>query len=350
MKVPEPRKLPSGKWFIQLRVGGASTPITEDTAEKCRAHAMAIKSGLIELEAPKREVTLRKAIDKYISSRDNILSPATIKGYRTVQNHRFQNVADKPLREVKDWEAVVNAEAKLCSPKTLKNSWMFVKTVLRKNGVNAKAALPPVPKADRPWLTPEQIAIFVPAVHGKPCEIGALLALHGLRRSEIFGLTWDRVDLAKGTIRIQGAIVIGEHNKPYAKETNKNESSTRTIHIIIPELRAVLEATENKTGSVCTGSLKSLYGQINRICEASGLPKVGIHGLRHSFASLCYHLGLSEIETMKLGGWADQQTMHKIYTHLSELDRQAGDDKLENFYKSLTSNANSHSTYCDTAV
>ena len=33
MKVPAPRKLPSGSWFIQLRLGGESIPVTAATAK-----------------------------------------------------------------------------------------------------------------------------------------------------------------------------------------------------------------------------------------------------------------------------------------------------------------------------
>ena len=46
--IPEPRLLPSGKAFIQLRIDGQSIAITEDTPDLCRAKAMAVKTGLIK--------------------------------------------------------------------------------------------------------------------------------------------------------------------------------------------------------------------------------------------------------------------------------------------------------------
>ena len=36
MKVPEPRKLSSGNYFIQLRLNGQSIPITAETATECK--------------------------------------------------------------------------------------------------------------------------------------------------------------------------------------------------------------------------------------------------------------------------------------------------------------------------
>ena len=44
---------------------------------------------------------------------------------------------------------------------------------------------------------------------------------------------------------------------------------------------------------------------INKICHAMGLQSVGIHGLRHSFVSLAYHLGVPEKIVMEIGGWHD---------------------------------------------
>ena len=60
---------------------------------------------------------------------------------------------------------------------------------------------------------------------------------------------------------------------------------------------------------------------------------MGVHGLRHSFASLAFHLGLTEQETMELGGWSDYNTMRKIYTHLAAADRLKSQNKMAAFFK-----------------
>ena len=81
-------------------------------------------------------------------------------------------------------------------------------------------------------------------------------------------------------------------------------------------------------------SLSTLgYKQIRAACERAGLPNVGVHGLRHSFASLAYHLGLSEKETMKIGGWSDYGTMRRIYTHLSDSDALRGENQMRDFFR-----------------
>ena len=58
MKVPKARKLPSGMWFIQLRLGGVSIPVTEKTEKKCRDAAALIKA---EYAAGKRSIKNKSA-------------------------------------------------------------------------------------------------------------------------------------------------------------------------------------------------------------------------------------------------------------------------------------------------
>lgn len=122
MKVPKPRRLKSGSWFIQLRLGGESYSITERTEKRCIQQAQLIKAEYAagkKLAANKSTGTLSQAIDNYISVRENILSPSTIRGYRAIQRTRFLSSMNKPISSVKNWQAVINAEAKLCSAKTL---------------------------------------------------------------------------------------------------------------------------------------------------------------------------------------------------------------------------------------
>ena len=68
MKVPTPRKLKSGTWFIQLRLGGESVPVSARTKTECVQQAQLIKA---EYKAGKRlekrsESTFSQNIDDYI--------------------------------------------------------------------------------------------------------------------------------------------------------------------------------------------------------------------------------------------------------------------------------------------
>ena len=102
---------------------------------------------------------------------------------------------------------------------------------------------------------------------------------------------------------------------------------------MIDELWNALSAAENKTGFVYTGHPDTLRRQVNRVCAANGLPEVGVHGLRHSFASLAYHIGMPEKVTMEIGGWSDNQTMRKIYTHVAQSDRSKYANAMADFFK-----------------
>lgn len=338
MKVPEPRRMSSGNYFIQLRLNGVSTTVTASTAKECRRQAAAIKA---EYQAGKREIgaqrkkTLDEAIGDYIDKRRNVLSPVTIRAYQFTRKFHFQDVMQREIGDDIDWQKAINREAAQYSAKTVKNAWGLVSSALHENDVPVpRVRLPQQAKTERPWLEPEQTREFIAVVKDEPFAIPALLALHGLRRSEIYGLDWGRrsIDLKKGVIHVSGAVVPDEHGKFVHKVENKNTSSARDVPIMIPELRALLEAVPEKHGCITSIYPNTLCKQINRACRNAGLPEVGVHGLRHSFASLCYHLGLSELETMELGGWADYQTVRKIYTHLASADRLSAKNKIAAFY------------------
>ena len=347
MIVPEPRKLKSGSYFIQLRLNGVSVPVTAPTAKECKRQAELIKaehrSGKRVVQEHKSDPTLGQAIDHYIGSRRNVLSPSTIRGYETIRRNRFRSIIKRPISTVKDWQAVVNKEAALCSAKTLKSAWCLAASAIAFSGLDApKVTLPQIIPASRPWLNAEQIRIFVDAVHGHCCEIPALLALHSLRRSEIMALTWEHIDLNAGTIRVEGSAVFDAENKLIYKPTNKSRNSRRKIPIMIPALMVALESVpeSERTGALLRCNPNTIWAQINRVCETANLPKVGVHGLRHSFASLAHHVGLPEEEAMLIGGWEDAQTMHKIYTHIAEADRMKAENMMAAFYKNANENAN----------
>ena len=117
----------------------------------------------------------------------------------------------------------------------------------------------------------------------------------------------------------------------FARE-NKNATPARNFPIMINQLRAALEAVHKDTGLIIECNANTVWNNINSICKKNGFPNVGIHGLRHSFVSLAYHLGVQEKIVMEIGGWADYQTMRRIYAHIARSDTARYTEQFSGFY------------------
>lgn len=199
-------------------------------------------------------------------------------------------------------------------------------------GQPPSVTLPQVISDPREFLEPDQIKVFLEAAQGTKYEIAALLALHSLRCSEILALTWDNIDLENSIIHVRGAVVQDENNSYVHKKENKNSTSRRDVPIMIPRLRSLIETSSRPAERIVTACPLTIRTAINKICKENNLPEVGIHGLRHSFASLAYHLRMPEKIAMQIGGWANDATMRKIYTHVSQKDILNYQNVMASFY------------------
>lgn len=333
MKTPTAKKLPSGSWRTQVCVHGVRRSFTADTEDKAVRAALRflLHDDYTKIDQFKSSITIGDAIDTYIEDRRNVLSPSTIRGYKQIRDNRFQKIMDSFLADPVNWQAVVNAEARECSAKTLKNAWSLVKSALKDSGVKIdyEPKLPQVTRNERPFFTPDQIKIFVKAIEGDRYELPFLVCLHGLRQSEMLALKKENIQ--NGFIRVRGAVVRDEDNNMVFKSENKNNSSYRNVPVLIDRINDLVDALD-PGAPICSLSGNAASSHLARVTKSAGLPVIRLHSLRHSFASLCYHLGLSELECMRLGGWSDINVMRKIYTHISEEDISAGAKKLQDFF------------------
>ncbi|MGC2424104.1 MAG: site-specific integrase [Nitrospirota bacterium] len=141
--------------------------------------------------------------------------------------------------------------------------------------------------------------------HLKPVVITALKT--GMRKSEILGLTWDRVDLRNSLILL---------------DKTKN-GERREIHIV-GTLRAVLEglAMENVDGHSHVfhdkkgRPYKDVKHSFGKTCTDSGIKDFVFHDLRHSFASKLV-MGGVDITTVKELLGHKTLTMTLRYAHLA---------------------------------
>lgn len=337
MKVPEPRQLSSGNWFIYLRLGGEGIPVTEPSRAACIRSAQLIKA---EYMAGKKkpagrgaERTVGELIDGYITRYEPVLSPATVRGYQTIRDNRFPGVMDRRPAEVRDWQKAVNEELRHVGAKTVKNAWFLVSAALR----DAKepvpdVKLPAVAEKELGFLQPEEIPPFLEAARGDPCELEMLLELHGLRASEARQVICEnQIDLRAGLIRVRGAVVRGKTGF-VSKETNKSRAGMRPVQILIPRLAELAGEYAARGEPLPSHSASMTLAHVHKTAARAGVTDVDNHDLRRTLASLGYSLGISEHALADVCGWDDYETMHRIYIKLAQRDRRGALDALKDFF------------------
>lgn len=316
MREPKAKQTPSGMWRCQYTKNGKRYSVTRPT----QYEAERVAKLLAGLDIP--DLTLSEAIDRYILERKNILSPSTVAGYRVIQRNRFQSVMHTPITARIRWQQVINDEVPELSPKTIYNSWGLISSVLKSNNIPVpQVKLPQQIREEHEFFQPEEIKKFVKLIEGHENEVHFLLCLHGLRKSEMLAVTDS--DIKDGYIYVRGSIVKDSENRLISREANKNESSRRMVPIFIDRLK------ELPLNRKCVPD--TIGRRFQRLCRENGLPQIGLHGLRHSFVSLCYYRKISLMVTMKYGGYANPTIVQKIYTHLADLELRESEKKLKSF-------------------
>lgn len=340
MKVPKAKKVSSGNWYIRMKLGGEVINITRPTEKAAQKAAELIKA---EYRNGKNlcvdQKTLSDAIDDYIEKRTATLSPLTIRGYDRIKKYRFQFLMQEKVSvlakySADQWQSVINRECKLVSAKTVKNSFAFIKSVVE-HTADCRIKQPRMPqmiKAEKAFLTPDEIKKFVATCAGRPHAVSMLLALSSLRISEIAALRWTDVKPDFSFVHVGGAYVQDKDNNWVLKKTAKNASSIRNVPILIPELKEELQRCEKGNGFIMDCSQNTLRRSIEAVCKDAGITVVTPHELRHSFASLSYSLKIPEKICQEIGGWSDTRTMHDIYTHIAQSDISRYQNAIADFY------------------
>lgn len=204
---------------------------------------------------------------------------------------------------------------------------------------NPMRAVSPPKKRQREakFYTPEQLGILLDKAVGTRLELPVFICAYlGLRRGELCGLRWSDVDLEHQTITIENTRT--QAGKKEIEKGTKTASSTRTLYLPDTLCDMLKAAKENQ--QACRAEYKNAYDdndyvvvmedgrpfRPNYLSELFGkfladndLPKIVLHELRHTFASLSNQAGIPAYNIGKALGHSTPATTQKIYTHL--LDR-----------------------------
>ena len=338
----------SGSWRILVYLGKDENgkriyeSVTRADKYECIEAASKLAKHHHEIAMRPSSMTLGEAIDKYVASKSNVLSPATIRGYSNIRRNHLQPEMDLQLRNINNSivQTAINREAKSNSPKTVANTYGLLKTVIKEySGKTIEATLPQKEDSDINIMTEEECQKLVKAIEGDPAETPILLALFlGLRRSEIIALEYSDWDSKNKVLNIDKASVPDKEGK-FVIKTTKTRKSKRKLPVPDYLARKLDNCVTNKE-KFCPIHISAVSRHLAKICEQEGIRHVGLHALRHQNASVMLLLGTPDKYAMERGGWSSNDTMKRIYQHTIDTRRNEANTIINDYFEDLaTKNA-----------
>lgn len=351
----KPKQLPSGSWRAQVYVGpelagnkSGLISVTRDTEKECAYAALELELHYKQIAKDKSNLTVKEAMTLYISTYENTLSPATIRGYDIMSRNNMKGLWNYKLNQLTSniIQREVDKELKTHAPKTVINMFSFLKTVLKAYRPNFKMDIK-LPK-EKPKLDPNlrriKIDELLMAIKGTTIELAVLMAVWlGMRASEITALTWDMIDFENKLMYITKAVVRNKEHKFVEKDTNKTYDSTRTLQIPSYILELLIAQKEISTSErIYTLTSNAIAKRFTRILIKHNIPHIRFHDLRHLNASVMHKLRIPDKYAMERGGWATTHIMKKVYMHTFEDEREEVDNAIDEFFEYLISSRTSH--------
>lgn len=337
------KKLPSGSWRVNQYVGkdadGKRVYKSFTADSKKEAEFMAadyVMNNRFSPNAP--NMTVGQAIENYITIKDQILSPSTIRLYRHIRKNQFQRLMDVKLDKLTQdmVQSEINAMSKTLAPKTIRNNYSLLYTAVKyyKPGTVFNVALPQAKKKELYIPTPQEVNQIIHFAAGTPMEIPIVLAAGlGLRKSEILALKWDNVDFDHHTITIDSAIVLGPEHKLYEKAP-KSTAGNRTIDA--PDMVLdCLQRHRNNGVYVCTVSEPMIYDNFIGILDKLGIQHFRFHDLRHYYASVMLALGVPDKYAMERMGHATNTMLKTVYQHTMADKQKEISQNINNFFQTM---------------
>lgn len=218
---------------------------------------------------------------------------------------------------------------------------------------------PKVKRKEAASLDEVQAMQLIEALEGEPFKYAVMvqLFLHtGMRRAEMLGLEWRDIDFINNCIHIRrNSLYTAE--KGIFEGNTKNESSNRVIkgsetamqlfkdyrewqNYIIEEMGTAWSGT----GRIFTANdgkpmhPDTISGWFHKFIKRKGLPKISIHSLRHTNATLMIASGVPLKTVSSRLGHASVNTTGAIYAHAIKSADEAAAEIINDIF-SPTKNA-----------
>ena len=340
MKLPEPKQKENGRWLIQVQADGKRVSKEFNTKEEALYWASGIKTG--QKAAARGQLTVGQAIDKYIESKDSVLSPSTVAGYKRIRENHFQSLMPLRLSDLtfETVQRAVNQLAKEKSAKTVKNAYGLLTATL--NTYRRDLDLRGITLPQKEWrevVVPNEadISAIAQAVKGKSVELPVVLAMWlGLRMSEIRGLTWDCI--GEDTITIKQAMVDEGLKK------TKTYSSNRVLPLP-PYIKSLIDQRPRTGEFIIPESRRAIHSRfVYWTEEKAGIKHYRFHDLRHINASVMLALNVPNKYAMQRMGHQTDNMLKTVYQHTMSEESAKIAASVDSYFDKIIGNATKNAT------
>jgi integrase len=210
-----------------------------------------------------------------------------------------------------------------------------VRLGLLDHNVVAAVSSPRVPRPQLSVWTLDQLRDFLNVASSHRLSAAfVLLATTGMRRSEVLGLRWADIDFDDRSVSIIRTLTVVA-GRPIVTAP-KTAASRRLVYLDASTIDALKSHGDRSTGSRDAYVFQSIDGQpvnpasfsntFDRLVAQSGLPRIRLHDLRHTYATHALRLGTHPVLLSERLGHTSIAVTIDRYSHvIPSIDRHAAD-------------------------
>lgn len=280
---------------------------------------------------PVPSMSVSQAIKTYIDVKENVLSPSTIRAYRSMERDAFHMIGHLELSVLtpattQKW---VNQIAVTNTPKTVRNKFALLAAAYEMHtGEKLSVTLPAKKRPDLYTPSTEDVKKLVNFLKDDPKREPLLIAVMlaafcSLRRGEICALTSQDI---KGSSLVVSKAMVEDSCHSYVIKQPKSYAGYREV--AIPSfLMEYLNGKEGRIVELTPCALSNRFRRAVRSCF-SGEINFRFHDMRHYYVSFAHAMGVPDAYIRETGGWKTDHVMRRVYMDTLADERKKQSDML----------------------
>ena len=340
--MPKAKITKSGKWRCRVveryeYVDGKRKiifkSVTGDTKKEAELLASMFLSDRESMRAA--NITVKNAIDRYISSKDKVLSPSTLASYKSFQRVAYADIGHIKVRDIttEDIQRWMNVYQVGRSPKTCRNANALLLAAIGmfRPGVHFRVLLPAKRPPDLYTPTDADVRLLLKETKGTDLELAILLSAFGtLRRGEVCALTYD--DIQGDTVSVTKSLV--KKDGKWIVKVPKTPQSFRTVSLPKEVIRRIKRGAVpgERIVKITPSTVTQSFWMLTR---SLGYPNFRFHDLRAYAVSVRHALGVPDQYIMADGGYKSDVVMKQVYRRTMDDRKKVYKKKVNGHFASI---------------